>query len=87
MVLVSDCSDIHLTEPDGTVAGDTRADRISRDHLFIDQVQAADWLWEVCFMNNPLQNSYFVIRMPQTMVLFVIRKLRSISDDTVSLSF
>ena len=30
------------------------------------------WLCEV-------QHSYFVIRMPQTMVLFVIRKLLSIS--------
>ncbi len=30
-------------------------------------------------LNNPVHPSYFVIRMPQTRVLFVIRKLLSIS--------
>ena len=45
------------------------------------------WLWGVWLMNNPVQDSYFVIRMPQTVVLFVIRNLLSISHNTVSLSF
>ena len=38
-------------------------------------------------MNNGVTHSYFVIRMPQTMVLFVIRKLLSISQSTVSFLF
>ena len=38
-------------------------------------------------MNNGVTHSYFVIRMPQTVVLFVIRKAASISHNTVSLSF
>jgi len=37
------------------------------------------------FLNNRVQDSYFVIRKPQTMVLFVIRKLLSIGRGTVSI--